>query len=382
MKKLYFKKIKGYIEGFYGKLYSWDDRINILDTMSQNKMNFYFYCPKEDLKHRQEWRDQYSKEWLKNFQEFNLYANKKNIKVIFGVSPGLDFNFKSFLDGDKKDLNFLLSKFNNLMAHGATNFCILFDDIPYNSNLPNKLEGVAHAKLINTINLNFNIPIFNVPRIYSDELNYENPQYIKFYFNNIFEKSNTFYCGKNIVSKSFNTRIKIIKNQLNQDKLIFWDNFYANDYCPKRLIIGPWQNTSLIKKSMINGTGLLETDKLIIQIVNNTGDCKNKFLEWKKVLKKNNVPDNFFYVHKFFLSPNFSYETKLKNLKTDKNIFNNLDFLLWKWKTNLSREWYPYLLNLKHDLQIVTDQLSWNRILKTQTNPFQKILLNRRKLDD
>ena len=29
------KKIKGYIEGFYGKLYSWDDRINILDTMSQ-----------------------------------------------------------------------------------------------------------------------------------------------------------------------------------------------------------------------------------------------------------------------------------------------------------------------------------------------------------
>ena len=26
------------------------------------------------------------------------------------------------------------------------------------------------------------------------------------------------------------------------------------------------------------------------------------------------------------MSPNFSYETKIKNLKTDKNIFNNLIF--------------------------------------------------------
>ena len=43
MKNYYFKKIKGYIEGYYGNLYSWDDRIQILDTLAKNKMNFYFY---------------------------------------------------------------------------------------------------------------------------------------------------------------------------------------------------------------------------------------------------------------------------------------------------------------------------------------------------
>ena len=68
------------------------------------------------------------------------------------------------------------------------------------------------------------------------------------------------------------------------NKIIYWDNFYANDYCPKRLIIGPWLNKSLIEKSMINGTGLLQTDKLIIEIVNKT--AKKKQISIWKILKK------------------------------------------------------------------------------------------------
>ena len=44
--------IVGYIEGFYGKLLSWNDRINIVNCLSKNKMNTYFYAPKEDINHR------------------------------------------------------------------------------------------------------------------------------------------------------------------------------------------------------------------------------------------------------------------------------------------------------------------------------------------
>ena len=49
-------------------------------------------------------------------------------------------------------------------------------------------------------------------------------------------------------------------------------------------------------------------------------------------------------------------------------------------ENSLSREWYPFLLNFKHDLQILDNTLPLNRILKTQTNPMQLVLLNRRKL--
>ena len=47
-------------------------------------------------------------------------------------------------------------------------------------------------------------------------------------------------------------------------------------------------------------------------------------------------------------------------------------------ENELSREWYTYLLNLKHDLQISNNELSINRILKTQTNPLQMVLLERK----
>ena len=33
---------------------------------------------------------------------------------------------------------------------------------------------------------------------------------------------------------------------------------------------------------MINGTGMVETDKLILEIVNKTSSSKNKLSTWKK----------------------------------------------------------------------------------------------------
>ena len=41
----------------------------------------------------------------------------------------------------------------------------------------------------------------------------------------------------------------------------------------------------------------------------------------------------------------------------------------------LSIELYPYLFNLKQDIQILMKQLDNKRIIKTQTHPLQKIFL-------
>ena len=130
---------------------------------------------------------------------------------------------------------------------------------------------------------------------------------------------------------------------------------------------------------MINGTGMMETDKLIIEIVSKTNNKKNKMLIWKNILKNNNVPNAFFKISKSFLTPNFTFEKDLNISKFDQTI-KKLDYLLWQWKSDLSREWYQYLLNFKHDLQILNNDLSLNRILKTQTNPMQMTLIKRGQL--
>lgn len=384
MKNLNLKKIKGYIEGYYGKILSWNDRKRIIDKLAQNKMNYYFYCPKEDIYHRLKWRTPYNSNFLAHFEELNHHAKKNKINIIAGISPGLDFNYKSFVNGYCKDFEHLSYKINQFVKIGIKNIAILFDDIPKNNDFKtiSIKEGTLHAKIANKIYSSLDAQVFTVPRIYSDELNIESPKYLEDYFFYLNKNIYTFFSGKYIVSQKFDTKLSVIKEKVSTKSIIYWDNYYANDYCPKKFFIGPWKNTNLINKSMINGTGLIETDLLILEIVSQTYAKKNKKSAWEKVLVRNNIPNQFFKVSKHFLSPNFTNEKKIKPIKFSNSAYNSLDFLLWKWKNALSREWYPYLLNLKHDLQILDKKLSLNRIIKTQTNPLQNVLINRKELDE
>ena len=377
-----FKKVKGYIEGFYGKLLSWDNRIKILEALSKNNMNFYFYCPKEDIYHRQNWKTNYPNNWLKNFSKFCKIAKEKKIKIIAGISPGLSFNFKKNLSNKDFEYKLLRKKATTLMKHGANIISIMFDDIPPENlkNIEKKQEGIIHANLLNQIYQDNKFPLVAVPRIYADELLEENPHYIKQFFTQINCEIPIFYCGKYVVSNNFESELDLVNQKTKDNKLIFWDNFYANDYCPKRLIIGPWKNKNLLNSFMINGTGMMETDKLIIEIVSKTNNKKNKMLIWKNILKNNNVPNAFFKISKSFLTPNFTFEKNLNISEFDNQTVKKLDYLLWQWKSDLSREWYQYLLNFKHDLQILNNDLSLNRILKTQTNPMQMTLIKRGQL--
>ena len=97
------KSIKGYIEGYYGRLLSWKHRELIIKSLYKNNMNTYFYAPKEDIYHRLCWKKNYSKSWRLNFRKFTDISKKNKIDIIAGLAPGLDFNFKSYLKGNKEE---------------------------------------------------------------------------------------------------------------------------------------------------------------------------------------------------------------------------------------------------------------------------------------
>ena len=122
-------------------------------------MNFYLYAPKEDDKHRLSWKTKYDNLWKNNFKNFCKNAKFNKVQVIVGLSPGLNFDFKDFIEKQKNnkishDLNILKNKILDLLDCGAEEVALLFDDLPNNfkkhyGNLIS--EGSIHAHLSNLL---------------------------------------------------------------------------------------------------------------------------------------------------------------------------------------------------------------------------------------
>ncbi|MCB1015823.1 MAG: beta-N-acetylglucosaminidase domain-containing protein [Acidimicrobiales bacterium] len=51
--------IRGLIEGFYGRPWSWDERCAVARFVAERGMTHYVYAPKDDPRHRERWRDPY-----------------------------------------------------------------------------------------------------------------------------------------------------------------------------------------------------------------------------------------------------------------------------------------------------------------------------------
>ena len=77
MKKL------GIVEGFYGSLMSFSQRNSIVESLSDNSLNFYLYAPKEDPFIRKHIDLDHPKEWEEQFQNFCRNANEKHIPVSY-----------------------------------------------------------------------------------------------------------------------------------------------------------------------------------------------------------------------------------------------------------------------------------------------------------
>ena len=56
--------LRGVIEGFYGTAWTHEFRLALFRFMGKYKLNTYIYAPKDDPKHRAQWRELYTGEEL------------------------------------------------------------------------------------------------------------------------------------------------------------------------------------------------------------------------------------------------------------------------------------------------------------------------------
>jgi hypothetical protein len=268
-----------------------------------------------------------------------------------------------------------VAKARQFLSNGTSMIALLMDDIAADFEARSGSftnEGRAHAALANRLGSAIDAPIIVVPRIYADSLitpdDAQSLTYLEQFAGHLDQHHQVVYCGDDIVAlRPFGDA----GGHLDPASIIIWDNFYANDYCPRRLFLGPWRSADM-PHIMLNPTGMIETDLLLLELMAGARDQAGRGSDagkayWREVMQKSAVPDAFFDIAAYFDAPNgFAAEFEMPSAKT---ALAALDVLLWRWKSPLQREWYPHLMGLKQDILLSNGELSLERIEKTQMAP-------------
>jgi len=371
---------RGYLEGYYGRLLGWEERAALLAELAVRGLNAYVYAPKEDVCHRLCWRRPYDSVWRDAFRAFCADAKARGIDVIAGVAPGIDFAFASLKGG--ADLDIACEKLARLRSDGASRLMLLMDDIDadFAERNPGQVsEGEAHALLANRLGERLEASLVVVPRVYAGELARDDPDYLADFVRVLASRHDIAYCGPDIVSRTILPENLRLPGDRPERRVILWDNLYANDYCPRRLFVGSWFGRTGIQDVWLNGTGMPETDRLLLALMAGhepDGDDAPQ-TGTRAVLRAFGVPAAFDAIADALACPmtNDRLEQPLCTLVPDETVLASIDELLWRWKTALSREWYPFLMGLRQDLLLSAGKLSANRIRKTQTPPLARQLL-------
>lgn len=216
--------LSGIIEGFYGSPWTPDQRLDLIDKLSEESLNTFVYAPKFDLHHRLNWRLPYPLKILKHFQHLNKKGRRKNICTVLSISPGLSI--------DKNDAEILRQRFKDLKNTGAAGLALLMDDIPWE-----KADPDFHSALVQMLmnDIGGDTDWFFCPTIYSGyHLSTEKNagEYLNRIGRLIPSECRIFWTGNTVISRTIDALdLNPVQEMLHRKPLI-WDNFPANDYVP------------------------------------------------------------------------------------------------------------------------------------------------------
>lgn len=118
-------RIRGIIEGFYGKPWSHANRIRLMEWMRQMGFNYFVYSPKDDPYHRAWWERLYPAGKLDELAELAAKAREMGIRLCYALAPGLSIRY-----ADPESVRKVCEKLGQLYDVGIRDFGLFFDDIP------------------------------------------------------------------------------------------------------------------------------------------------------------------------------------------------------------------------------------------------------------
>lgn len=243
-----FDKI-GVLEGFYGKPWSHEARLDMVRFMGSVGYTHYVYAPKDDPYHRARWRDRYPYAMRQQFKELVAVADSAGISLIFAISPGLNIVYS-----DSSDVDILRDKMVSMLELGFDEVALFLDDVPEElrhesdiARFPSLAD--AHIHLVNSIK--DGIPLMVCPTTYTDA--WGDQAYVEALSRGIGPDVPMFWTGRDVAPSSIRiSEARIHKLKLKGD-LYVWDNFPVNDFETWRPLLGALNGRSAALPKVVSG---------------------------------------------------------------------------------------------------------------------------------
>ncbi len=222
---------RGYIEGFYGKTWSNEKRVSVMQLMAKYGMNTFYYAPKDDIYHREKWRELYPENELNELKNLFDFATENQLDFAWNIGPGLTYKYTS-----EENFDCLIAKIKSIYDIGVRTFGLLLDDIPWEFQYEEdkaQFDGIvdAHIYLINKTykalkEIDSKINLTVCPTQYSGD---EKGYYISKFGKGIPTDVKMFWTGAEICSRVLTVRESDELFRSTNHKPLFWDNFPVND---------------------------------------------------------------------------------------------------------------------------------------------------------
>ena len=217
----------GVIEGYYGKPWSWAERLDVVTRLTPHGFRFFIYAPKADPFLRRRWQEPHPPEAAAELKAFSAFCRQNGVRFGIGLSP-----YEIYRDFGAHAQAALAAKLAQLEALGLDDLAILFDDM--RGDMPNL--AAEQARIVHWIAKRTTANrIIVCPSSYTDDpildrvfgLRPEN--YLEDLGAALDPAIEVFWTGEEVCSREFSPgHLERVSRQLRR-KPFLWDNYPVND---------------------------------------------------------------------------------------------------------------------------------------------------------
>lgn len=243
--------VRGVIEGFYGKPFSHEERTDLLRFLGRQGYDCYVYAPKDDPRHREQWREPYPDDELVRFRELADEAQRNGVRFVYAIAPGLSYDAS-----DPEEFARLAAKIRALVACGVRGVALLFDDLTADSTT---LDPHVQAALVRRTHdlvrgIDRELAFWFIGNFYcgaAAELAGDGGfwrslygrsalDYFAAYADHVPEDVPIMWTGPAVFSATIRASDASEVRALARRPVVLWDNFPVNDTLRDQLFLGPY----------------------------------------------------------------------------------------------------------------------------------------------